>query len=93
MQPLNGGVLEATMGKKFSDPCARRHQGILIPGEDKKTDNIIVTVEYMGKRRIFAGTVVGDDFGDLKIRLDEGIKITDCVLSVRFSTTCKARHD
>ena len=54
---------------------------------DKKTDNIIVTVEYMGKQREFSPEqLLGMILSDLKrisaSWITRGIKITDCVLSV-----------
>ncbi|CAL6321912.1 unnamed protein product [Bathycoccus prasinos] len=89
MQPTNTvACLKRLIGKKFSDPTVQEDiKEFLYPVKgDKKTDNIIVTVEYMGKQREFSPEqLLGMILSDLKriAELDnEGIKITDCVLSV-----------
>ena len=56
MQPTNTvACLKRLIGKKFSDPSVQEDiKEFLFPVKgDKKTDSIIVTVEYMGKRKNF----------------------------------------
>ena len=89
MQPTNTvACLKRLIGKKFSDPSVQEDiKEFLFPVKgDKKTDSIIVTVEYMGKKKEFSPEqLLAMILSDLKriAELDnEGIKITDCVLSV-----------
>jgi len=57
MQPTNTvACLKRLIGKKFSDPSVQEDiKEFLFPVKgDKKTDSIIVTVEYMGKKKEFS---------------------------------------
>ena len=88
MQPTNTvQCLKRLIGKKFTDESVQEDiKEFLYPVKGNKNGDIIVTVEYMHKKREFTPEqLLAMILSDLKriAEIDnEGVKITDCVLSI-----------